>query len=154
MTGLSVAFAFRTGLFNIGASGQIAHRRTLCHRRGPDTCSAPAAAPSTYASGRGLRRSPLGTGPRLPQGQVQRPRGSSHHHDELDRLLGRSTIRSPAYFKGPYLETESRKIPEFASLKVPWLTRIFEGSYVNLGLFVALAAIVVIAVILNRTVLG
>ena len=39
-------------------------------------------------------------------------------------------------------------------MKVPWLTRIFEGSYVNLGLFVALAAIVGIAVILNRTVLG
>ena len=34
----------------------------------------------------------------------------------------------PAYFKGAY-ETESRQIPEAASLKVSWLTSLFGGEY-------------------------
>jgi len=60
----------------------------------------------------------------------------------------------PAYFKGAFLETESRKIPEYASLRVGWLSDMFAGSYLNLGLFLAIAATAVIALILNRTTLG
>jgi simple sugar transport system permease protein len=60
----------------------------------------------------------------------------------------------PAYFKGQYLETESRKIPEAASLKVPWLTDLFDGSYINLGLVLAVVAVIITAVILNKTILG
>src|SRR5690606_27925954 len=60
----------------------------------------------------------------------------------------------PAYFKGAYLETESRRIPEAASLKVGWLTRLFKGSYINLGFFIAIATVLIIAYILDRTTLG
>jgi simple sugar transport system permease protein len=59
----------------------------------------------------------------------------------------------PGYFKGAY-ETESKIIPPAGSLKVGWLSDLFSGSFLNLGLFVALAAVVVVAVILNKTVLG
>jgi simple sugar transport system permease protein len=59
----------------------------------------------------------------------------------------------PAWFKGSF-ETESRHISDAASLKTPWLTSIFAGSYINLGIFIALLAVTVVAVILNRTVLG
>jgi simple sugar transport system permease protein len=60
----------------------------------------------------------------------------------------------PAYFKGAYLETESRKIPDAASLKVKWLTDLFDGSYLNLGFILAILAVIGIAFILNRTTLG
>ncbi|MGE5583855.1 MAG: ABC transporter permease, partial [Bacillota bacterium] len=60
----------------------------------------------------------------------------------------------PAYFKGQYLETESRKIPITASLKVDWLTKLFNGSYINLGFFLALIAVIIIAFILNKTTFG
>jgi simple sugar transport system permease protein len=60
----------------------------------------------------------------------------------------------PAYFKGQYLETESRNIPDAASLKVQWLVDLFNGSFINLGIFVAIIAVIIIAFILNRTTLG
>ena len=60
----------------------------------------------------------------------------------------------PAYFKGAYLETESRKIPDAASLKVEWLTEMFNGSYINLGLFLAIISVIVIAFIIDRTTFG
>ncbi len=60
----------------------------------------------------------------------------------------------PAYFKGQFLETESRAIPDAASMKVNWLTHLFDGSFVNLGLFLAIVAVIIIAFILNRTVMG
>ena len=59
----------------------------------------------------------------------------------------------PAYFKGAF-ETESRFIPTAASLRVEWLSKLFNGSYVNLGLILALLSVILIAFILNRTVLG
>jgi simple sugar transport system permease protein len=59
----------------------------------------------------------------------------------------------PAFFKGSF-ETESRMIPAAASLKLPALTDLFAGSYINLGIVVAGLAVVVVSLILNRTVLG
>ena len=153
MTGLSVAFAFRTGLFNIGASGQMLIGG-LCATAVGLTLVLPQ--PLLLA----LMLLAAVCGGAL-WGLVPGFLKARFNVHEVVATIMMNWIAYwtvyytvPAYFKGPYLETESRKIPEFASLKVPWLTRIFEGSYVNLGLFVALAAIVVIAVILNRTVLG
>ena len=60
----------------------------------------------------------------------------------------------PAFFKGDFLETESRKIPEAASLQAGWLADLFNGSYVNLGIFVAVIAVIIIAFILDRTTMG
>jgi simple sugar transport system permease protein len=60
----------------------------------------------------------------------------------------------PANFKAKYLETESARIPEYASLKVDWLTNLFHGSYINLGLFIALACAIIAGIILSRTTLG
>jgi simple sugar transport system permease protein len=60
----------------------------------------------------------------------------------------------PAYFKGQSLETESRLLPETASLRVPFLSDLFGGSYLNLGLFLAVIAVIVVAFIINKTTLG
>ena len=60
----------------------------------------------------------------------------------------------PKYFKGEYLETESRMLPETATLRVDWLSDLFGGSYINLGIILALVAVFIVWFILNKTVLG
>ena len=60
----------------------------------------------------------------------------------------------PKYFKGAFLETESRRIPQEASLRVEWLSSLFNGSYINLGFFLAIIVTIIIAFILNKTTLG
>jgi simple sugar transport system permease protein len=60
----------------------------------------------------------------------------------------------PAYLKGPSLETESMSIAIEQTLRSPWLTKIFGGGYMNLGIFVAIIAVLVIKFILDKTTLG
>lgn len=153
LTGLAVAFAFKTGLFNIGASGQMLIGG-LC----ATAIGLTAVLPKPLL----LLIMLLGA---LAGGAVWgfvpgflKARFNVH---EVVATIMMNWIAYwtvyytvPAYFKGPFLETESAKISDAASLKVPWLTSLFDGSYVNLGLFVAVLAVVVIAIILNRSVLG
>src|SRR5690606_15355694 len=60
----------------------------------------------------------------------------------------------PAYLKGPSLETESRLLPANASLREPFLSDMFNGSYINLGFFLAVIVVIIVAFIINRTTLG
>ncbi len=153
MTGLAVAFAFNTGLFNIGASGQLLFGG-LCATAVGLTLNLPKPLLLTVM----LIAATVGGGlwgfvPGLLKARF-------NVHEVVSTIMmnwiGYWVVyyTVPAYFKGQFLETESRKIPEAASLKVPWLTDLFDGSYINLGLFVALGAVLVVAVILNKTVLG
>jgi general nucleoside transport system permease protein len=152
LTGLAMAFAFRTGLFSIGASGQMLIG--------------------------GLTATAIGLTLQLPKWEMLAIillasmaagaiwgfipgylKARFNVHEVVSTIMlnwiAYWTVyyTIPAYFKAK-LETESARIPDYASLKVPWLTEIFKGSFINLGVFVALAAAIVIAVILNRTVLG
>jgi len=58
------------------------------------------------------------------------------------------------WFLGPSIETESKQIPAAASMSVQWLRDLFNGSFINLGLFIAVMVVVLIAFILEKTVLG
>jgi general nucleoside transport system permease protein len=152
LTGLAMAFAFRTGLFSIGASGQMLIG--------------------------GLTATAISLTLQLPKWEMLAIillasmaagaiwgfipgylKARFNVHEVVSTIMlnwvAYWTVyyTIPAHFKAN-LETESARIPDYASLKVPWLTEIFKGSFINLGVFVALAAAIVIAVILNRTVLG
>ena len=152
LTGLAMAFAFRTGLFSIGASGQMLMG--------------------------GLAATAIGLSLQLPKWEMLTIiliasmlagaiwgfipgylKARFNVHEVVSTIMlnwvAYWTVyyTVPAYFKAK-LETESARIPDFASLKVPWLTEIFKGSFINLGVFVALGAAIVIAIVLNRTVLG
>ena len=59
----------------------------------------------------------------------------------------------PQYFKGS-TETESKMLADAATLKMPFLSNLFGGSYINFGLFIAVIMVIVISFIINRTVLG
>jgi general nucleoside transport system permease protein len=153
MTGLAVAFAFNTGLFNIGASGQMLIGGLCATAVGltlvlPKLLLLPLMLISALAGG-------------ALWGLVPGFLKAKFNVHEVVATIMMNWIAYwtvyytvPAFFKGPYLETESRKISEAASLKVPWLTSLFDGSFVNTGIILALLSVAVIAVILNRSVLG
>lgn len=153
MTGLSVAFAFNTGLFNIGASGQMLVGG-LCATAIGLTLNIPKPLLLPIMMVAALLGGALwGVIPGLLKARF-------NVHEVVATIMmnwiAYWTIYYvvPAYFKGEFIETESRMIPKAASLKVPWLTELFNGSYINLGLLIAIGAVVIVAVILNRTVLG
>ncbi|MDP3057983.1 MAG: ABC transporter permease, partial [bacterium] len=152
-TGLAVAFAFKTGLFNIGASGQMLIGG-LCATAIGLTFAWPKPLLLTVM----ILFSALGGAAWAAFPGWLKAKFNVH---EVVATIMMNWIAFwtiyyviPAYFKGPFLETESRKIPYEASLRVEWLTSAFKDSYVNLGLLLAIAAVVGVAFILNRTTLG
>lgn len=153
LTGLAVAFAFRTGLFSIGAAGQMLIGGLTATAIAlslelpkplilPVILVASAIAGALWASVPGYLKARFNV------------------HEVVSTIMMNwiaywtvyYTI--PAFFKGAFLETESRRIPMEASFRVDWLTEIFKGSYINLGFFIALACVVIVAVILDKTTLG
>lgn len=152
LTGLSVAFAFRTGLFNIGAAGQALIGGLVATVLGltldlPKPLLLPVLLLGAALGG--------GLWAWLPGWLKAR----FNVHEVVSTIMMNwisywvTYYTVPAFFKGSF-ETESRQIGEAASLKIPELTQWFAGSYINLGLLVSLAAVAVISVVLNRTVLG
>jgi len=153
LTGLSVAFAFKTGLFNIGGAGQMlmggltatALALTL-HLPQPVmilvVCVGALLAGGLWAALPGFLKARFNV------------------HEVVSTIMMNwiafwiVSYTIPKYFKGPTLETESARIVNEASLKLDWLTAMFKGSYINFGLIVAFIAVVIIALILDRTVMG
>lgn len=153
LTGLSVAFAFRTGLFNIGAAGQMLFG--------------------------GFCATAIGLSWDLPRG-ILLPlmvivgfiggalwavipgllKAKYNVHEVVATIMmnwiAYWTIYYivPAYFKGQSLETESRQLPPNAMLHQQWLSDMFQGSYVNLGFFIAVIVVLIVAFLINKTTLG
>ncbi len=151
--GLSVAFAFKTGLFNIGGAGQMLIGG-LCATAIGLTFDWPKPILLSVILVAALIGGALWAS--LPG--LLKARFNVH---EVVSTIMMNWIAYwtvfylvPQYFKGPFLETESQRIPAAASLKVPWLTSLFDGSYINLGIFLAVVFVAIIAFILERTTLG
>jgi general nucleoside transport system permease protein len=152
-TGLSVAFAFRTGLFNIGASGQML----------AGGLAATAVALTFDLSG------PVNLLAMVLVGLIAGGlwafipgllKAKFNVHEVVSTIMmnwiAYWTIYYivPGYFKGEFLETESKKLAESDTLRTPFLTEMFDGSYINLGLFLAVIAVIIIAFIIDKTTLG
>ena len=151
--GLSVAFAFKTGLFNIGGAGQMLIGG-LCATAIGLTFDWPKPILLTAIVIAALIGGALWAS--LPG--LLKARFNVH---EVVATIMMNWIAYwavfyivPLYFKGPFLETESQRIPAAASMKVPWLTSLFSGSFINLGIFLAIVFVVISAFILERTTLG
>lgn len=153
LVGLSVAFAFKTGLFNIGAAGQIligglcatliAHYVFL-----PRPMYLIVIILAAFMGG-----ALWGVIPGILKAKF------NVHEVVATIMMNWIAYWSiyyfiPAYLKGPSLETESRSIAIEQTLRSPWLTKIFGGGYMNLGIFVAIIAVLVIKFILDKTTLG
>lgn len=153
LVGLSVAFAFKTGLFNIGAAGQIlvgglcatlvAHYVFL-----PRPLYLFVIILAAFLGG-----ALWGVIPGILKAKF------NVHEVVATIMMNWIAYWSiyyfvPAYLKGPSLETESKSIAIEQTLRSPWLTKIFGGGYMNLGIFVAIIAVLVIKFILDKTTLG
>ncbi|WP_147532198.1 ABC transporter permease [Bacillus marasmi] len=152
-TGLSVAFAFRTGLFNIGASGQMLIGGLCASAIG-----------LTFDFSRPILLTVMILAGFLGGALFAFIPGLLKARFNVHEVV--STIMMnwiaywtvyyvvPSYFKGEFLETESRKLPDEATLRTPFLTDLFQGSYINMGIFLAVIAVIIIAFIINKTTLG
>ncbi|MDO4799857.1 MAG: ABC transporter permease [Bacillota bacterium] len=152
LTGLAVAFGMRTGLFNIGASGQLLMGGFAAVLLGivldlPKVphlliaVSAAVVAGAIWGMIPGLLKSLFNV-----------------HEVVSSIMLNWIAVWTVYYFvplliKGKY-DTESMPIRETASLRVDWLTDLLPGSPINLGLFFALGAAVLIWWILEKTTFG
>ncbi|GAB6088793.1 ABC transporter permease [Spirochaeta dissipatitropha] len=153
LTGLSVAFAFKTGLFNIGSPGQVLIGGLLATILGL-TLNLPKPLMISITTVAAL------TGGAL-WGMIPGYLKAKFNVHEVVACIMMNwiaywityyTIR--IHFSSLGLATESRRLPMRASLRVPWLTELFDGSYINLGILFALVAVLIVSIILNRTVWG
>ncbi len=153
LVGLSVAFAFKTGLFNIGASGQmliggLAATIVAHYVYVPRVIFIPVMVLAAFLAG-----AVWGIIPGFLKAKF------NVHEVVATIMMNWIAYWSiyyfiPAYLKGPSLETESRSIALEQSLRSPWLTDLFGGGYINLGIFVAIIAVIVVKYILDKTTLG
>ncbi|WP_219835497.1 ABC transporter permease [Paenibacillus sp. R14(2021)] len=152
-TGLSVAFAFRTGLFNIGAAGQMLFGGFCATVIGlnVDTSRPLLLAMMILAA-------ILGGGVWAYIPGLLKARFNVHEvvSTIMMNWVAYWTVyyAVPAYLKGEQIETESRLLPDKATLKAMHLSDLFGGSYVNMGLYLGVIATILIAFIINRTTLG
>ncbi len=154
LVGLSIAFAFKTGLFNIGASGQILVGGLVG---------------TTIAFNTNLPHVPTmlliilsGFIAGALWGLIPGLLKAFFNVHEVVATIMMNWIAYwtvfyfvPAFLKGPSLETESAMLPYEKTLRINWLTDLFNGSnYINVGIFVAIIAVIVIKFIMDKTTLG
>lgn len=153
LTGLSVAFAFRTGLFNIGVAGQMLFGG-FCASAVGLTVDLPRALLLLLMVLAGIAGGALWA---LIPGLLK---ARFNVHEVVSTIMmnwiAYWTVyyAVPAYFKGDYLETESKKLPDAATLREPFLSDMFGGSYLNHGFFLAILTVAVVAFVINKTTLG
>ncbi len=152
LTGLSIAFAFRTGLFNIGAPGQMLVGGFASVLVGvlidlPMAIHLPLSILAAIVAGGAWA---------LVPGLLK----AKYHINEVVTSIMMNYIGLyfvqygvKTWIPGNYV-TESAAIRETASLKVDWLTTLFDGSAINLGIFIALIAAVMSWFILEKTTFG
>jgi ABC-type uncharacterized transport system permease subunit len=153
LSGLSVAFAFKTGLFNIGAPGQMLMGGFFATAIGL-TLNLPKPILLVVM----ILGSTLGGALWAVLPGYLKARFNVHEvvSTIMMNWISYWTVYFgvKTWFLGASIETESRQIPIEASLKVQGLTDLFKGSFINLGLLVAIIMVIIIAFILDRTVLG
>ena len=157
LTGLSVAFAFRVGLFNIGAQGQYTVGSVIAvwvatSFTGLDPVLHIVV---SIARGRADRRG-VGGDRRLAQGGGRHPRGDLDDHAQLDRDLDRAATcsrragrcRARSALGNPVSNTIANNM----HLPVIWGNPELQG--LDVGIFIGLGAAVAFWAIMNRSTLG
>ena len=153
LTGLSVAFAFRTGLFNIGASGQMLFGALCATIVGlyvnlPRPVLLLAMILAGFLGGALCAGIPGVLKAKFNVNEVV----ATIMMNWISYWIVYYTIKE--YLKGANIETESRALSDGATLRTPWLTSMFNDSFINLGIIIAVLAVIVILFILEKTVLG
>ncbi len=152
LTGISVAFAFRTGLFNIGASGQMLFGGFVAVFIGVKFNLPPVIHPIVATLGAGVAGSLVGFVPGYLKAKY------NIHEVVICIMMNYISLWGVQYLSTTYtpskIATESAKISETASLKADFISNIFKGSSLNTGFIIAIIALIVVSIILNKTVFG
>jgi ABC-type uncharacterized transport system permease subunit len=157
LTGLAVAFAFRCGLFNIGGQGQYIVGAVVAVQFGIWFASLPTILHVTLAV------TAAGLAGALWGGIAGALRATVGAHEVITTImLNWIAFWVASYlvgFGGPLQTDEfggvdpaTDDIAESARLKVFWGEPLLQGLHV--GIFIALVALVVYSIVLNRTTLG
>lgn len=153
LTGMSIAFAFRTNLFNIGVVGQFLIGG-LCGTMLALSISLPRPIMILAMIAAGIIGGMLWA---LVPGVLKT---IFNVNEVVSGIMLNWTaywivyIVISDYFKSPIKDIESRTIPVGASLKIERLTELTHGSQINIGIIFVLIAVAIITFILKRTVLG
>lgn len=153
LTGLSLAFAFKTGLFNIGAPGQMLMGGLFATAVGLTVkLPSPILIPLMIIAG--ILGGALWA---LIPGVLK---AKFNVHEVVSTIMMNWIAYwivyyvVPMYFKGEFLETESAQLPAGATLRIQALTDLFQGSFINIGIIIALVSVFGVWFVLNKTVLG
>lgn len=151
--GLSVSFAFKTGLFNIGASGQMLIGG-LC---------------ATYIALNVPLPRPIMLLALIIAGVIGGAvwgffpgllKALFNVHEVVSSIMMNWIALWIVYYsvqlhlKADLIETESRSIAEINTLRAHWLSAIFKSDYVNYGIFLGIAGIIFLKLVLDKTTLG
>ncbi len=156
LCGLAVAFAFRCGLFNIGGQGQYIAGMVVGSQAGIWMPDMPHIPHMVIAMGAGALAGALWAG---IAGILKATVGA---HEVISTImLNWTAIWIGSYlvgFDGPLQDPAQESVPvtkqvaESAKLNVFWGDPVLQGLHI--GFFVAIAALVVFWLVLNRTTLG
>lgn len=153
LTGLSLTFAFRTGLFNIGTPGQMLFgglsATIVAH-----TVSLPRPLLLIVLIAVAILGGAIwGAVPGLLKALF-------NVHEVVSCIMMNwigywivyYVVRD--YFPNGSKATESLPLADELTLRASWLSDLFGGSYINLGIIIAVIAVIIIAFILNKTTFG
>lgn len=154
LVGLSVAFAFKTGLFNIGGSGQmliggitssiIAHYVTFLPR-------------PLYLLFIILCAGLAGALWGVIAGFLK---AKFNVHEVVATIMLNWTAYwvvydlVPRFIVDPAIQVKSMQVPMAQSLRTMWMRQMTSGSFLNYGIVIAIIATLVIKFILDKTTLG
>ncbi|MBI9011068.1 MAG: ABC transporter permease [Clostridiales bacterium] len=153
LAGLAVAFSFRTGIFNIGVSGQMLIGGLAATVVGTQfemarAIHVPVVILVATIAGACWAFVPAILKAKYRVNEVVTTIMMNYVALEVVSYTVRNWIQSP------HFDTESMKVLPSATLRVEWLQNAFDGANLNIGLFIALIAAVVYAFVLNRTTFG
>lgn len=153
LTGLSLTFAFRTGLFNIGSPGQMLFGG-LCATVVAHTVSLPRplllvaiiiaaiVGGAIWAAVPGLLKALFNVHEVV----------SCIMMNWIGYWIVYYVVKD--YFPNGSKATESLPLADSLTLRASWLSDLFGGSYINLGIFIAIIAVIFVAFVLNKTTFG
>lgn len=153
LTGLSLTFAFRTGLFNIGTPGQMLFGG-LCATIVSHTISLPRPILVIVLILVAFIGGAL-------WGAIPGALKALFNVHEVVSCIMMNWIGYwivyyvvKDYFPNGNKATESLPLADNLTLRWTWLSDLMGGSYVNIGIIVAIVAVILIAFILNKTTFG
>lgn len=153
LAGLAVAFSFRTGLFNIGVSGQMLFAASLCLYVGtqfemPKYIHVLVLILVAIIGGALFAFIPAILKSKLNINEVVTTIMMNYISVEIVSFFIKSTMKHPEY------DSESIRILSSGSLRVDFFKSIFSYSNINLGFFIAIIAVIFYMFILNKTTFG